>query len=175
MSHHQDDRSRSAHLVDPAGLRTVAVLGPTVQCLTPLAGGDEAPFLMRGIIPAETAVPLHHHPDVETLIHVSGELEAFSDAPPHGPHWIGVSPGDIFHVPPNALHAFRNLGKDPAVSLIVTTARLGRFFAEVGDTDIPESRPPTPARLRHFLEVAARYGHWNGTPEDNARIGISLT
>jgi quercetin dioxygenase-like cupin family protein len=172
MSHHLEERAHSAHLLDPAGLKTVAVLGPTVQFLTPLTGGDEAPFLMRGIIPAETAVPLHRHPDVETFIHVSGELEAFSDAPPHGPHWIGISPGDIFHVPSNALHAFRNKGTEPAVSLVVTTARLGRFFAEVGDTDIPESRPPTPARLRHFLEVAARYDHWNGTPEERAKIGI---
>jgi hypothetical protein len=43
MSHHLEERAHSAHLLDPAGLKTVAVLGPTVQFLTPLRAATRRP------------------------------------------------------------------------------------------------------------------------------------
>jgi hypothetical protein len=59
---------------------------------------------------------------------------------------------------------------------IVSTARLGFFFREVGApvtaTNGTQS-PPSEDVLRHFLETAERYGYWNATPEENARIGLA--
>jgi oxalate decarboxylase/phosphoglucose isomerase-like protein (cupin superfamily) len=68
--------------------------------------------------------------------------------------WIEIASGDVFHVPGGAKHAFRNDGADDAVMLIVSTAKIGR--------------------IQRFLETSARYGYWNATPEENARIGIRL-
>jgi hypothetical protein len=62
------------------------------------------------------------------------------------------------------------------VSIIVTANRIARFFREVG-TPVSETRapePPPPAAIERFLEIAARYGYWNATPEQNAAIGIPL-
>lgn len=61
--------------------------------------------------------------------------------------------------------------------MIVTTAKIGRFFREIGSPagQTPAaSRPPTDEELEHFLATAERYGYWNATPEENAKIGVSL-
>jgi hypothetical protein len=36
------------------------------------------------------------------------------------------------------------------------------------------TEPPSPEALQHSQEVSERYGYWNATPEENARIGIEL-
>jgi hypothetical protein len=48
--------------------------------------------------------------------------------------------------------------------LVVSTAKLGRFFREVAGEPLPR-----------FLAIAARYGYWNATPEENAAVGLRLT
>jgi hypothetical protein len=53
---------QAAHLVDPAELETINVLGPTIQHLTE-PGELSAPCIMRGTIPAGMSVPLHSHAD----------------------------------------------------------------------------------------------------------------
>jgi hypothetical protein len=83
----------------------------------------------------------------------------------------------VFHVPGGAKHAFRNDGADDAVMLIVSTAKIGRFFRELGvpvAPGAPPAGPPARGRIQRFLETSARYGYWNATPEENARIGIRL-
>jgi uncharacterized RmlC-like cupin family protein len=82
--------------------------------------------------------------------------------------WIVGKAGDYIHVPSGARHAWRNVSSEPLVALIITTTRLGRFFQEVG-------RPVTPADLAHFATVAAEYGYWNATPEENAAVGIHFS
>ena len=59
--------------------------------------------------------------------------------------WVTINPGDIFHVPGNARHGFRNPGRQPAVMMIVSTSKIGRFFQEVARV---RSRARTP-RHRH--------------------------
>jgi len=60
--------------------------------------------------------------------------------------------------------------------IVVSTSRMGRFFQDVGTLVIPgqqSSGPPSFDQIRHFLETAERYGYWNATPDENARLGLS--
>jgi hypothetical protein len=112
-------------------------------------------------------VPLHSHPDVETFFPLSAEVEGLTERAGRL-EWIAVRPGDVFHVPGGAPHAWRNRGREPAVTIIATTSRIARFFREVATPP----GPPSEAAIRRFLEVSARYGYWNATPENNARVGL---
>jgi len=164
-----------AQLIDPRTVETLDVLGPTVQLLTPPDGDDE-PCLIRGTIPPGVVVPLHSHQDVETFVGLSGAVEGLvhDDA---GARWVRIGPGDVFHVPGGARHAFRNGDRDPAVSLIVTTGRIGRFFREVGTPVGPDGAaawPPHAEAIQRLLRVAERYGYWNATTSENAAVGLAL-
>lgn len=169
-----------AHLVDEHAAELVDVLGPTVRFLTADRGdddmGDDAPSVMRGTILPGGTVPLHRHADPETYLPSSGEVEALVESV-EGLHWIRVGPGDIFHVPGNAKHAFRNTSNQPAVMIIVSTVRIARFFREIGtraDASSPATSRLSEAAARHFLETSARYGYWNASPEENAAVGIDV-
>jgi hypothetical protein len=65
---------QAAHLVNPAELETINVLGPTIQYLTE-PGELSAPCIMRGTIPAGVSVPLHSHADPETFLMLSGSVD----------------------------------------------------------------------------------------------------
>ena len=161
-------------LVDPESAETLDVLGATVQVLTPPAG-DHDPCVIRGAIPPHGFVPLHSHPDPETFVLLAGAVEGLGESE-RGLEWATLGAGDVFHVPGDARHAWRNPGAEPAVSLIATSARIGRFFREIGVPLEPGTAPapPPPERVAKFLAVAERYGHWNATPEENAAIGLTL-
>jgi quercetin dioxygenase-like cupin family protein len=167
----------AAHLVDPRNVETLDVMGATVELLTRPATDDLSPCAMRGTIPPGAVVPLHSHPDPETFVAVSGEVEGFAEAD-GGSGWVRIAPGDIFHVPGGAGHAFRNRSPWPAVAIVVSTSRMRRFFREIGTPVTPEARqppgPPSAEAIQRFLETAARYGHWNATPEENAQVDLSL-
>jgi quercetin dioxygenase-like cupin family protein len=166
--------TRVAHRIEPETIDTIDVLGPTIQFLTPLTE-ESVPCMMRGTIPAGVFIPLHSHADPETFLVLSGEVEglAYSD---DDFTWIRIQAGDVFHVPGGAKHGFRNRTQSPAIMIIVSTSRIGRFFRELGVPVIPGAppRPPSPEVARRFLDTAARYGYWNASPEENARVGISL-
>ena len=167
---------RVAQLVDPHTVETIQVLGPTIQYLTSPDAGDDAPCIMRGTIPPGGVVPLHSHADPETFLAISGELEGLVDSPERY-SWVPVGPGDVFHIPGDARHAWRNPAQEPAVTIMVSTSRIGRFFREVGQPVGPEgpsAAPPSSAAVEHFLQTAERYGYWNATPEENAEVGLAL-
>lgn len=166
---------RIAHLVDPSTTETLDVLGPTVQFLVP-PQDENQPCVIRGMIPPGGVVPLHSHGDPETFFAVSGEVEGLAHSS-DGFDWVRIAPGDVFHVPGDATHAFRNRSDHPAVNVIVTTAKIGRFFREIGTPVAPGSAvagPPSDAAIEHFLATAERYGYWNATPEENAEVGLHL-
>ena len=74
-------------------------------------------------------------------------------------------------------HAFRNQSNEPANIIVAAPASVGRFFREIGTPVAPEAqspRPPSANAIRHFIETSKRYGYWNATPEENARIGMFL-
>jgi quercetin dioxygenase-like cupin family protein len=148
--------TRTAQLVDLDTAPILGVLGPTVQRV--VADGDVAPCVIRGTVPPGVSIGLHSHPEPETFIALSGALEGYA-----GDHWELIRAGDVFHIPPDIPHGFRNRGAEPAVMFIVTTGRVWRFFEDVAGGSV-----------RRFIETAERYGHWLGTPEDNAAVGIEL-
>ena len=171
-----DALTRSAHLVRRADLDAVAVLGPRIEYVTEPAE-DDGPCLMIGTIPPGVVVPLHSHDDSETFIPISGQVLGLAYRSDDDFEWVTVQTGDIFHVPSGAKHGFKNTRPEPAVMYIASTGRIGRFFREVGDrSTASESRsvPPSPEAVQRFLTVVKRYGYWNGTAEDNARVGITL-
>jgi hypothetical protein len=121
-------------------------------------------------------VPLHSHPDIESFFLVSGAVQVMSQRNGKS-KWFDVRPGEFVHVPSNAKHAWRNTSSEPAVQLITTTPKLGRFFEEIGRpvTGGAPLPPPTFDELGHFMRVAAKYNYWLGSPAENAAIGIVLS
>jgi quercetin dioxygenase-like cupin family protein len=164
---------RVARRVAASAFETINVMGPSIQFLSPLEEADDAPCLMRGTIPPGVAVPLHSHADSGTFLQVSGEVEALVEAE-GGFDWVRVRAGDVFYAPGGAKHAFRNQGQEPAVMILVSTCRIGRFFREISVPAASAAGAPSGETIRHFLKTFERYGYWNATPEENVRVGISL-
>lgn len=114
------------------------------------------PYTMRGTILPGITVPIHSHADAEIYVAVSGTVEALAETT-ESMAWIEISPGDVFHVPGIAKHAFRNHSRDPSVMFIISTEKIARFFRSVGKlvdrTDL-WSEPPTAEAIRNFLATA---------------------
>lgn len=169
-------RERFAHLIDPREVESFDVMGSTIEFLTAPEKDDGVPCIMRGTKQPDVIVPLHSHPDPETFLMVAGEVEGLSQSA-DGFRWVRIGPGDVFHVPGGAKHALRNRSQEPAVMIVVSSSRLGRFLQEIGRPIAPgeePSSPPSAETVRHFLETVERYGYWNATPEENAEVGLYL-
>jgi quercetin dioxygenase-like cupin family protein len=161
-------------LIDPDRLDTIDVLGPTIQFLTSTREPSE-PCVMRGTIPPGVSIPLHSHADPETFLMVSGSVEGLIYRE-NDFQWVRIHPGDIFHVPGHAKHAWRNQSLERATMIIVSTSTMGQFFRELGKPATPDkpAAPPAPEEIERFLQTSKRYGYWNATPEENAQVGISV-
>ena len=72
------------------------------------------------------------------------------------------------------MHAHRNVSSEPAVDLVITTPKLGRFFEEIGQPVSASPEPPSPEYIERFVATAIAYGYVLGTPEQNAAAGIEL-
>ena len=163
-----------AHLVGADPSVTLDVLGPTIQFVTSPADTG-APCVMRGTIPPGVSIPLHSHGDPETLVMLSGSVEGLAYRTEDF-EWLRLQPGDVFYVPPDAKHAWRNSGQTRAEMAVISTSKMGRFFQELGKPlrfGVPPA-PPTRDELARFQTIAERYGYWNATPEENARVGIMM-
>src|ERR1700739_1245 len=152
--------------------RLVDVFGPTVEFVS----GPDDPgadfWVMRGVVPPGVTVPLHSHDDAEDFFILSGTQQVLTKSD-HGLEWRDVNAGDYVHIPASVPHALRNVSDKPAVELIITPARLGRFFQAIARPGA--TRPPTPDELSEFVAVATKYGYALGTPEQNAAVGIALS
>jgi quercetin dioxygenase-like cupin family protein len=151
------------------------VFGPTVAFLIPPSKSNDVYCVMYGNIPPGVSVPLHSHPDEESFYILSGQVDVISNEE-DGYIWKEMKKGDFVHVPANVKHAWRNSSDYAVEGLITTTATLGRFFMEIGRRVEPGKSllPPTPEQLQYFMQVAGKYHHWLGGPEENAALGISV-
>lgn len=150
--------------------------GPTLDCFggyIEILSSYAEFWVLRGTVPAGSAVPAHHHPDPEDFLILSGRqqvLVADGDAMV----WRDARAGDYLRVPGGALHSHRNVTDEPAIDLIVTTPRLGTFFEEIGRPVTDDLQPPTPEEVARFVAESAEYGYVLASPEENAAYGIEL-
>lgn len=149
----------------------VDVYGPYIQFLTSLdQHGSELCFI-KGVIPPGVSIPLHSHLEEERFYIVSGEVEVYVDSA-----WHTVKAGDFLEIPGDVQHGLRNQSSQPALIVMQTTVRLGRFFQEIGKPLSFEGdrMQPSPEEMAHLVLTAQRYNYWLATPEENAAIGIAL-
>jgi uncharacterized RmlC-like cupin family protein len=109
--------------------------------------------------------------DPEDFFIISGTQQVLTLGA-HGLEWRDTPAGDYVQVAGGMPHAHRNISDEPAIELVITTARLGRFFREIARPITSSPHPPTPDELDRFVAVAAQYGYILGTPEANAAVGI---
>ena len=150
--------------------------GPRLQFLaSPELLGMEQQGMLRGTIPPGGFVPIHSHADLESFFVLEGTISLYQDDGTSS-GWIDVTGGDLAVLQPSVKHAWRNSGDAPAVVLIFTTGRLYGFLDAVAAPCNPNDppAPPSPEWLQHFFSLSEQYGYWNGSPEDNARIGLHL-
>lgn len=145
------------------------VLGLRLQHLTALSQGEGEYCLIRSLFPAGAVVPIHSHADRETFYIIHGELQGL-----RSDRWVSLVDGDVFDVPSDVRHAFRNQSGASVSLLLVTTVRMGRFFRDVSRPATLPVGPPMPADRQRFFEIAHSYGHWLGSPADNAAVGMNL-
>src|ERR1700676_1549260 len=153
----------------------IDVLGPTIEFLSSQEREND-PCIMRGIIPPGVTIPLHSHPEPETFIAISGRIEGLKESAGNF-EWVLIGRGDVFHVPGGVKHAFRNQSDEPAHVVMAAPQSLSRFFREIGTPIAPDAAPlgpPSAKVIQRFMDTAKRYGYWNATPEENAKVGIFL-
>ena len=147
------------------------LLGPSVEFLTS-PDATQNFCILRGVIPPGLFVPLHSHADVEDFYIVSGVLQGVRRGADGHERFSGKA-GDYIHVPSGEPHGWRNSSaSEPLVTLIITTPRLGRFFAEVGRPDTGKPQPVTPEDLERFIRASDKYGYWNASPQENEAAGL---
>jgi len=148
-------------------------LGTTIEVLSRSSADDGGVCALRGVIPPGVIVPLHSHEDPEDFYILAGTQEVLTQQA-GGLEWISAHAGDYVRIPAGAMHAHRNTSSEPAVDLVITTPKLGRFFEAVGR---PVSDPPVPPSrddVERFIDTALAYGYVLGTPEQNAAVGLEL-
>ena len=134
----------------------------------------ESICLIRGMMPPGVVVPLHRHEEPELLYVLEGSLEVYrSDGPSGG--WIAARVGDIVVIPSNVKHALRNGSSVPTTLVLVTKSELYKFFRKLAKPFDPNERqtPPMPEAIQELVAVAAEYGYWLASAEENAAIGLS--
>jgi hypothetical protein len=139
------------------------------------ADGRGVLLRLEGHHPAGRLRAAPQPPGPEGFLVLSGAVQVLAERG-GGLQWLDVAEGDFIDIPGGAKHAFRNESDGPVVQLITTTSTLGRFFQEIGRlvTGVLQP-PPTPEDIERFTQVAARYGYWLASPEENAAAGIPLT
>jgi quercetin dioxygenase-like cupin family protein len=161
--------------IDEIGKPILKLSGSTIQFLTAPDETRQTLCVMKATLPPGNSVPLHSHEDVECFYLLSGQKEVLIET--QGELlWKLCNPGDYIFIPGGAKHALRNKGIEPATSLCITTAKLGRFFEEIGIklSAHQKDAAPTAETVHHLMQTAQRYGYWLATPEENAAVGISL-
>lgn len=143
-----------------------------------LASPDEVGHdigLIRGTMLPGVVVPLHSHREPELLYLLSGSLEVFrSTEAVTG--WTIAGRGDVVTIPGGVKHALRNSSVLPMTLALVTQWKLYEFFRElakpVGSKQCPAA--PTAEATHEIFRVAAKYGYWLASPDENAAIGLRI-
>jgi quercetin dioxygenase-like cupin family protein len=160
-------------LIDGTPHQAWDVLGPTVEYLVSPDDPGAQLCVMRGVLPPGVTVPLHSHDDHEDF-YILGGTQQILIKDDHGLKWRDVHAGDYVHIPSGTPHAHRNVSDQPAIEIIITTTKMGRFFQEIHQPIDATVHPQSPDALAEFISAAARYGYTLATAEENAAVGIRL-
>jgi quercetin dioxygenase-like cupin family protein len=109
-------------------------------------------------VPPLCVTPLHHHVEQEAFFVLEGHPE-FAYVAEGVVHWKRLSPGEMFNIPPHAVHAFRNPSDSPARCLLTAHAGMESFFVEVGVPVPCEPAPPAPHEIERLVAIAQKHGH----------------
>jgi quercetin dioxygenase-like cupin family protein len=160
-------------IADGTPYTAMDVFGPTVEFISGPDDPSADYCVMRGVVPPGVVVPLHSHDDDEDFLILAGTQQVLvEDA--HGLQWHELHAGDYVHIPGGRQHAHRNVSDEPAVDLVITSTRLGRFFRELARPGVTQQGPLTPDDLAQLIALSAKYGYILGTPDQNAAVGIEL-
>lgn len=168
------DLSEKEQVVEPKDMQPSShdwtdVLGPLIQFVTPV-GEEEGYCVIQARFPGGVTIPMHSHPDRETLVVLGGEIDGWLDGT-----WQTYRVGQAMDIPADRAHALRNVSGHEVRLMLVTTMRIGRFFEEIGQPANPAGAAmPSPKRLAALAAASRRYGYWLGSPEDNAAAGLRL-
>ena len=149
--------------------------GVRLQFLASPEEVGDAICLIRGTMPPGAIVPLHRHEDLELLYVLEGTLEVYrSNEGSAG--WTEAAAGGVVVIRSNVKHALRNGSSLPVTLALVTKSELYAFFRELAKPFDSNQRPtpPTPVEIQELFAVAAKYGYWLASPEENAAIGLYL-
>ncbi len=130
--------------------------GVSVCNCTPLSLDDSRYCVIRSFIPPGACVPLHDH-EQETFCILEGELAIYCED-----RWHISRAGQVFDVPPRTPHGWRNDSGRVVEALVIVPMRLGRFLRALAESG-----------LERLPRLAADYGYWLGSPEENARAGFA--
>ena len=109
-------------------------------------------------IPPHCVTPLQQHAEQEAFFMLEGAAE-FAQWENDTLHWKRVHAGEMFNIPSQAVHAFRNPSDTPAKCLLTAHAGMESFFLEVG-TPLPgKPAPPTDAEIQRLVAIATKHGH----------------
>lgn len=131
----------------------------------------DAICLIRGTMLPGVVVPLHSHAEPELLYILEGSLEVFR---PSG--WMTAGVGEVVTIPGSVKHALRNSSSLPITLALVTKSDLYKFFRELAKPFNAKQpyAPPTAEAMQELFRIAAKYGYWLASQEENAAIGLSI-
>ena len=75
-----------------------------------------------------------------------------------------MNAGDFRHVASEVKHAWKNESDEPAVAIIATTPRLGRFFQEAGRPVPPDASPQAPSPRMFNVSLRSQLAATIGWP-----------
>ena len=154
--------------------QTFDIFGVRLQFLIAPEQSSGKISLYRGTLPPGIVVPLHSHPEPEVLYVLEGNLEVYQETAAQ-PGWAIARAENVVAIPAGIKHALRNTSSSPATTVLVTQDRLYAFFREIAKpVDGQPGTSPSPEELQQLFIVAAKYGYWMGSPEENAAIGINV-
>ena len=113
--------------------------------------------VLEATVPPGIGIPPHQHPDQEAFFVTAGTAE-FALEGKAGLEWRTASAGEMVNIPGDALHGFRNTGKQHVRVLITCPARLGKFFEDAAAPLQEPSTEPTTAEMERVLDIARRHG-----------------
>ena len=165
--HAKYNTNKSAQIVrDGQGL-VFDLGGPIIELLRG-SEEDAAYCVIKGTLRPGASIFLHSHSDPESFYVLSGDAEVLTETP-DGFAWRQVGQGDFADIPADMKHAWRNPHTVALEVVVSTTPRLGGFLRELGA--LIRNEGIRPESIRNLEE---RYGYWSGTPEENARVGITI-